>query len=186
MIAHNFLEMPATVVEARFRRWYIAPTIILPPGKGTTIMAHTHRRQFLKDLLGTLAQATGTIVLASAAAATAQAQVASGQNTDIQKRADELARAAGANEEDLLVNFVNRAFRNARGGGGFRNGGFRNGGVGGVGFRNAAFRNGGGFGGGAFRNAAVGGGGFGGGAFRNGGFANGGGGAFRNGAFRNW
>ena len=150
VIAHNFLEMPATVVEARFRRWYIAPTIILPPGKGTTIMAHTHRRRFLKDLLGTLAGAAGTIVIASAATAPAPAQVASGQNTDIQKRADELARAAGANEEDLLVNFVNRAFRNARGGGGFRNGGFRNGGVGG-GFRNGGFANGGG---GAFRNGA--------------------------------
>jgi len=149
VIAHNFLEMPATVVEARFRRWYIAPTIILPPGKGTTIMAHTHRRQFLKDLLGTLAQGAGTIVLASAAAAQARAQVTSNQNTDIQKRAEGLADAAGATEEDVLVNFVNRAFRNG-GGGGFRNGGFRNGGVGG-GFRNGGFANGGG---GAFRNGA--------------------------------
>ena len=115
-------------------------------------MAHSPRRQFLKDLLGTLAQGAGTVVLASAATAQALAHVTSGQNTDIQKRAEKLAGAAGANEEDLLVSFVNRAFRN-RGGGGFRNGGFRNGGVGG-GFRNGGFRNGygGGFRNGAFRN----------------------------------
>jgi hypothetical protein len=183
--AHDFQKMPAKAVEAWLRRWYIAPTIFLPTGKRTTIMAHSHRRQFLKDLLGTLAQGAGAIVLASAAAARATAQATTGRDADIQKRAEDLARAAGANEEELEAN-----------------GAIRNVGVGGVGFRNAAFRNGGGFGGGAFRNAAVGGGGFGGGAFRNGGFANGGfgggafrnaaaaggfgGGAFRNGAFRNW
>src|SRR5690348_10813935 len=144
--------MPAKVVEAWFHRWYIAPTLILPSGKRATLMAHSPRRQFLKDLLGTLAQGAGTVVLASAATAQALAHVTSGQNTDIQKRAEKLAGAAGANEEDLLVSFVNRAFRN-RGGGGFRNGGFRNGGVGG-GFRNGGFRNGygGGFRNGAFRN----------------------------------
>jgi rSAM-associated Gly-rich repeat protein len=114
-------------------------------------MTHSHRRQFLKDLLGALAQGAGTIVLASAATANALADATSGQNTDIQKRAEELAGAAGATEEDLLVNFVNRAFRNA-GGGGFRNGGFRNAGGGG-GFRNGGFANGGGgFRNGAFRN----------------------------------
>ena len=112
-------------------------------------MAHSPRRQFLKDLLGTLAQGAGTVVLASAATAHAQAHTTSDQNSDIQKRAEELAEAAGANEEDLLVNFVNRAFRNGIGGG-FRNGGFRNGGVGG-GFANGGFRNGGG---GGFRNGA--------------------------------
>jgi rSAM-associated Gly-rich repeat protein len=144
--------MPANVVEARFGRWYITSSIILPPDKRTTIMAHPDRRRFLKDLLGTLVQGAGTIVLASAAAAHALAQVASGQDTDIQKRADELAGAAGANEEDLLVSFVNRAFRNGYGGG-FRNGGFRNAGFGG-GFRNGGFANGygGGFRNGAFRN----------------------------------
>jgi rSAM-associated Gly-rich repeat protein len=144
--------MPAKVVEAWFHRWYIAPTIILPPGKRTTIMAHPQRRQFLKGLLGTLAQGAGTIVLASAATAHALARAPGSQNTDIQKRAEELAEAAGANEEDLLVNFVNRAFRNGYGGG-FRNGGFRNGGYGG-GFRNGGFANGygGGFRNGAFRN----------------------------------
>jgi rSAM-associated Gly-rich repeat protein len=114
-----------------------------------TTMAHPHRRQFLKDLLGTLARGAGTIVLASAATAPAHAQAASGQDTDIQKRAEGLAQAAGAAEEDLQVNFVNRAFANG-GGGGFRNGGFANGGGGG-GFRNGGFANGGG---GAFRNDA--------------------------------
>src|SRR5262249_11921754 len=126
---------------------------ILPPARRTTIMAHPHRRQFLKDLLGALAQGAGTVVLASAATAPALAQAASGRNTDIQKRAQELAEAAGANEEDLLVNFINRAFRNRAGPGAFRNGGWRNGGYGG-GFRNGGFANGygGGFRNGAFRN----------------------------------
>jgi hypothetical protein len=142
--------MPAKVVEARFGRWYIAGTIIPPPGKRTTIMADSHRRQFLKDLLGTLAGGAGTIVLASAAAAPAPAQAASGAGADIQRRAEELAGAAGTGEEDLLVNFVNRAFRNG-GGGGFRNGGFRNAGAGGGAFRNGGFANGGG---GGFRNGA--------------------------------
>jgi rSAM-associated Gly-rich repeat protein len=144
--------MPAKVIEAWFHRWYIAPTVNPPPAQRMTIMAHSPRRQFLKDLLKTLAQGTGSIVLASAATAHALAHGTSGQNTDIQKRAEELAEAAGANEEDLLVNFVNRGFRN-RYGGGFRNGGFRNGGFGG-GFANGGFRNGygGGFRNGAFRN----------------------------------
>jgi hypothetical protein len=116
-------------------------------------MAHSHRRQFLKDLLGTLAQGAGTIVLASAAATDALANVAGRQDTDIQKRAEELAGAAGASEEELQVHFVNRGFRNVGGGGGgFANRGFRNGGVGG-GFANGGFRNGG-VGGGGFRNGA--------------------------------
>jgi rSAM-associated Gly-rich repeat protein len=116
-------------------------------------MGHSHRRQFLKALLGTLAGGTGTIVLASAATAHAPAHVTDSQGKDIQKRAEELAGAAGANEEELLVKFVNRAFRNRAGPGAFRNGGFRNGGVGG-GFRNGGFANGygGGFRNGAFRN----------------------------------
>jgi rSAM-associated Gly-rich repeat protein len=144
--------MPGKVVETRFGRWYSAPTNILPPGKRTTIMAPSHRRQFLKDLLGTLAQGAGTIVLASAATAQALARAPASQDTDIQKRAEELAEAAGADEEEVRCNFVNRAFRNGYGGG-FRNGGFRNGGAGG-GFRNGGFANGygGGFRNGAFRN----------------------------------
>jgi rSAM-associated Gly-rich repeat protein len=119
-------------------------------------MTHSHRRQFLKDFLGALAQTAGTIVLASATTARALARGADGQNEDIQKRAEELSEAAGANKEDLQVNFSNSAFRNVRagGGGGFRNGGFANGGGGGA-FRNGGFANGGGYGGGgAFRNGA--------------------------------
>jgi rSAM-associated Gly-rich repeat protein len=115
-------------------------------------MAHSDRRQFLKDLLGTLAQGAGTIVLATAATAQALADVPGDENSDIQRRAEELAGAVGADEQDLQVSFANRAFRNGFGGG-FRNGGFRNGGVGG-GFANGGFRNGygGGFRNGAFRN----------------------------------
>jgi rSAM-associated Gly-rich repeat protein len=116
-------------------------------------MAQLHRRQFLKNLLGTLAQGAGTIVLASAAAAPALAQDTGAKDTDIQKRAEGLAGDAGETEDELHVNFINRAFRNGVGGGGFRNGGFRNAGFGG-GFRNGGFANGfgGGFRNGAFRN----------------------------------
>jgi hypothetical protein len=79
----------------------------------------------LKDLLGTLAQGTGAIALASAAIARALAHASASRSTDIQKRAEGLAGAAGANEEELHVNFVNRAFGNGYGGG-CRNGAFRN------------------------------------------------------------
>jgi hypothetical protein len=79
----------------------------------------------LKDLLGTLGQGAGTIMLASAATAQALGQVTGGQNTDIQKRAEELAGTAGADEEDLQINVVSRASRNG-GGGGLRNGAFCN------------------------------------------------------------
>jgi rSAM-associated Gly-rich repeat protein len=120
-------------------------------------MSHSDRRRFLKDFLAALAQGTGAIVLASTATAEAQApagdtQGTDGQNRDIQKRAEELAGETGADEQELEVAFVNRAFRNGYGGG-FRNAGFRNGGVGG-GFRNGGFANGygGGFRNGAFRN----------------------------------
>jgi rSAM-associated Gly-rich repeat protein len=126
------------------------PHLHFPPNKRTTIMVHPHRRQFLKDLLGTLAQGAGTIVLASAATAQARGESSSGQRKDIQERAEGLAEATGADEEEVPVNFVNRAFRNGFGGG-FRNGGFRNAGFGG-GFRNGGFGNG--FGGGGFRNGA--------------------------------
>jgi rSAM-associated Gly-rich repeat protein len=115
-------------------------------------MADSNRRQFLKDLLGTLVQGTGAIVLASAATARALADATDSQSTDIQQRAEGLAGAAGAREEELHVNFVNRAVR-AGYGGAFRNAGFRNAGYGG-GFRNGGFANGygGGFRNGAFRN----------------------------------
>src|SRR5262245_28403356 len=63
-------------------RCYIVPTVICPPIQRTTIMAHTDRRQFLKDFLAVLAQGTGTIVLASVATAHDQARVTGSQNTD--------------------------------------------------------------------------------------------------------
>jgi rSAM-associated Gly-rich repeat protein len=121
-------------------------------------MANTSRRRFLKDLLGTLAGAAGSVVLASAAAPASAGEPAPGPQPetpdDIQERAEQLASTADTAEEEVSpCGFLNRGFRNAVGGG-FRNGGFRNGGVGG--------------------------------GFRNGGFANGAGGGFRNGAFRNW
>jgi hypothetical protein len=117
-------------------------------------MAHSHRRQFLKDFLGTLAKGAGSIVLAAAATARALGQPEGDQNTDIQKRAENLAGPGGAEGDILPCNFANRAFRNARAGG-FGGGAFRNAAVGGGGaFRNGGFANGGGFGGGAFRNGA--------------------------------
>jgi rSAM-associated Gly-rich repeat protein len=117
-------------------------------------MANTERRRFLKSLLGALAGAAGTVVLASAgAAAETTGEPQPEEAGDIQSRADRIAGAAGAEEQEVPVRaFVNRGFRNGYGGG-FRNGGFRNGGVGG-GFRNGGFANGfgGGFRNGAFRN----------------------------------
>jgi rSAM-associated Gly-rich repeat protein len=113
-------------------------------------MASSSRRQFLKCALVTLAQAGGTVVLASASPGRGVAAEVAEAASDIQNRADELVAFRGASEiQGLVSGFVNRAFRNAVGGGGFRNGGFRNAGVGG-GFRNGGFANGGG----AFRNAA--------------------------------
>jgi hypothetical protein len=132
-------------------------------------MASTNRRRFLKQLLGTLAGAAGSVVLVSTSKASTPGLASEPQPDspgDIQQRADKLANAAGTTEEAVPLNaFLNRGFRNALGGG-FRNGAFRNGAGGG--FRNGGFANG------------VGGG------FRNGGFGNGLGGGFRNGAFRNW
>jgi uncharacterized membrane protein YgcG len=119
-------------------------------------MATNERRQFLKNLLGTLAGAAGTVVLAATEAKASEPPAE--QSGDIQERADRLASAAGEEEEFLVSAFAKGGFRNGAGGG-FRNGGFANGG----GFRKGGFANGGG---GGFRNAA--------------------GGGFRNGAFRNF
>jgi hypothetical protein len=133
-------------------------------------MVNSERRRFLKGLLGALAGAAGTVVLATTNeapkvdAGEASAEPPTNQPADIQERAEQIANAAGADEQDVPVSaFVNGGFANG-GGGGFRNGGFANGGGG---FRNGGFANGGG-------------------GFRNGGFANGAGGGFRNGAFRNY
>jgi len=134
-------------------------------------MPSTNRRRFLKQLLGTLVGAAGSVVVASAATARTSipgsaSEPQADSSGDIQERADQLANAAGTTEEEAtLGEFLNRGFRNGVGGG-FRNGGFTNG-LGG-GFRNGGFANGAG------------------GGFRNGGFSNGLGGGFRNGAFRNW
>jgi hypothetical protein len=144
-------------------------------------MSHSNRRRFLKNLLQALAQGTGAIVLASTATAQAQAPVTDsqgneGQDTDIQKRAEELAGAAGTDEQDLEVAFFNISFNP-----GFRNGGvFRNGGLFRPGFRNGGFLNGApAF---PFANVPW----FNGVGFQNGGWGNGWGPGFRNGAFRNW
>jgi rSAM-associated Gly-rich repeat protein len=120
-------------------------------------MVNSTRRQFLKGILGALAGSAGTVVLASAATPTEAATNATGdgkpeQPPDIQDRAEGIADAAGADEQEVPVSaFVNGRFRNGYGGG-FRNGGFGNGFGGG--FRNGGFRNavGGGFRNGAFRN----------------------------------
>lgn len=130
-------------------------------------MVNAERRRFVKGILGALAGAAGTVVLAAteAKAAGPAATPTPEPAGDIQERADRIAEAAGAEESETTASlFVNRGFRNGVGGG-FRKGGFANGGGG---FRNGGFANGGG------------------GGFRNGGFANGLGGGFKNGAFRNW
>jgi hypothetical protein len=139
-------------------------------------MSDFDRRQFLKGILGKLVQATGTVVVASAAASTArargdQSEKAETPREDVQERADRLAAAANfpAGEAEAVANaFLNGAFRNTP------LGGFRNTPLGA--FRNAPL--------GAFRNTPL-------GAFGNGGWPNGGWGGFRNGgwpngAWRNW
>ena len=150
-------------------------------------MSHLSRRQLLAGLLGGLAQAAGTVVLARAVLSEAAAQGGEPSTpASPQERADQiLARQAPPGEEGgpQTESFVTGAFgrggfaRGGYGGGGFRRGGFANGGGGGYG---GGFRRGG------FANGGV--GGYGGGAFRRGGFANGGygGGAAVGGAFRNW
>lgn len=121
-------------------------------------MPNSDRRRFLKGILGALAGAAGTVVLASTARAKdatnrPAAEPRTEPPADIQERADRLAAAVDAGGQEVPVGaFLNGAFRNGLGGG-FRNGGWVNG---------------------------LGGG------FRNGGFSNGLGGGFRNGAFRNW
>ena len=137
-------------------------------------MSHLSRRQLLAGLLGGLAQAAGTVVLARAVLSEAAAQgneasSSAPSQTNVQDRADQLvARQEPPDEEGLRPgSFVTAAF----GRGGFARGGY---GGGGGGFRRGGFANGGGYGGG--------------GGFRRGGFANGGGygGGFANGGFRNW
>jgi hypothetical protein len=139
-------------------------------------MSDFDRRQFLKGVLGKLAQAAGTVVVASAAAR-GKAEGADTPPESVQERADRLAATSDFLAEEAGANeFLNGAFRNTP------LGGFGNGPLGG--FRNTplgAFRNGGL---GGFRNTPL-------GAFGNGGWPNGVWGGFRNGGWpnvgwRNW
>jgi hypothetical protein len=151
-------------------------------------MSDIDRRQFLKGILGKLAQA-GTVVVASAVASTAPVQGRESETPaeGVQERAERLTAsgnfpAEGA--ESGATAFLNGAFRNTPLGsfrntplGGFRNtplGNFRNGALGG--FRNTPL--------GSFRNSNL-------GNFGNGGWPNGGWGGFNNGgwpngAWHNW
>jgi hypothetical protein len=126
------------------------------------LMNTVNRREYFKSLLDGLVKAAGTVIVASTvlparAAHAAPASLSDGAARDLLQRADQLAReqAPGSEGDDeefaKFVNggFRNAAFRNAGGGGDFRNGGFANGGGGG--FRNGGFANGGG---GGFRNGA--------------------------------
>src|SRR5262249_14146591 len=139
-------------------------------------MSNFDRRQFLKGLLGKLAQAAGTVVVASAAVAAAKAQAGQPEGAatppkDIQERADQLAASCESPAAEApLSEFLNGAFRNTPVGA-FRNlpfGAFRNTPIG-------AFRNGPV---GGFRNGPMGG-------FGNGGWPNGGWGGFHNGGWPN-
>jgi hypothetical protein len=139
-------------------------------------MTDFDRREFLKRLLGSLAQASGAVVVATAAAKPSAA--AESSTHGVQERADRLAESSLVPDEnaDSACAFLNGAFRNTPVGrfnnlplGGFRNtplGSFHNGPVGG------------------FRNTPL-------GSFGNGGWPNGGWGGFRNGGWpnfgwRNW
>lgn len=145
-------------------------------------MSDVNRRQFLKGLIGRLAQATGVVVIASASAATArteedQTEKGDAAASDVQERADRLvanatSSAVDAEEAEAALEFLNGAFRNTPLGAfrntpltGFRNtplGAFRNTPV--SGFRNTPL---GSFGNGGWPNGILGG-------FQNGGWPNGG------------
>ena len=155
-------------------------------------MSHFDRREFLKGLLGKLALATGTVVLASAAAPSEKTPGEKREGTepppedihkkregtepppeDIQKRADQLPRGESRAEEvpAEAVSFLNGGFRNTPWGA-FRNrpfGRFRNTPLGR--FRNTPL--------GRFRNTPL-------GSFGNGGWPNGGWGGFQNGGWPNY
>jgi hypothetical protein len=148
-------------------------------------MSNIERRQFLKGILGKLAQVAGAVVVASAAVSKVGAERPQSEGTDtpedLQQRADRLAATANLSAEEVegdpnTFAFLNGAFRNTPLGG-FRNtpfGGFRNTPLGR--FRNSPI--------GAFRNTPI-------GSFGNGGWPNGGWGGFHNGGWpnfgwRNW
>jgi rSAM-associated Gly-rich repeat protein len=152
-------------------------------------MSAISRRQLLQGLLGGLLGTVGTVVLASAALGTTEAEAAAPPTENVEERADRVAEELGPIPEDEgeFTSFLNGGFLNGLGGG--FPGRFRNGGFGPGGFYNGAFRNGG-FGPGHFRNGGFPNGGWDGwgGGFRNGGFGNGGwdGGWGRRGVFLNF
>jgi hypothetical protein len=136
--SHRLIDDPG---ELRIRSALIGA----PVARNRTPHHGKHRRRrFLKELLGALAGAAGSVVLASASTSQASAAGSAPEphpapSGDIQDRAEQIANAAGTAEEEVVLGeFLNRGFRNGVGGG-FRNGGFGNG-LGG-GFRNGAFRN---------------------------------------------
>lgn len=156
-------------------------------------MSDTNRRQFLKGVLGKLAIAAGTVVVATTAASDATPGGTETPSDDFRERADRLAANGNLSASEA-------EYEPAQFGGRFRNGGlggFANGPLGG--FRNTpigAFRNGllGGFRNtplGTFANSAWPNGPIGGfqnfgwpnGAWVNGGFQNFG---WPNGGWRNW
>ncbi|MBL8797368.1 MAG: hypothetical protein JNM56_25930 [Planctomycetia bacterium] len=142
-------------------------------------MSDLNRRELLKGILGKLAQATGTVVVASAALSLpgvqGQPPVAGEQPVDdLLDRADRLSAshpAPSPEAEDACNTFLNGGFRNTPLGA-FRNtplGGFRNTPLGN--FRNTPV--------GGFRNTPLG------SSFANGGWPNGTMSGFRNGGWPN-
>jgi hypothetical protein len=103
-------------------------------------MSELTRRELLRRLAACVAGAGTVVVARTVLAADKDAPTATPAGPD--ERADRLAETLPPTPEGTeLASFVNRAFRNGGGGGGFANGAFRNGGGGGGGFRNGAFRN---------------------------------------------
>lgn len=147
-------------------------------------MSDFDRRQFLRDILGKMAFAAGTVVVATTTSKAARAQGDQPQEGEpngqpIEERANQLARTGNSpsEAEAATFEFLNGGFRNTPLGS-FRNtpfGGFRNRPLGS--FQNAPL--------GAFRNTPL-------GPFANGGWPNGGWwGGFHNGGWpnmgwRNW
>src|SRR5262249_28756769 len=124
-----------STLTSGMRAAILFPVPPFPSRHSRSTMSDFDRRQFLKGILGKLAQAAGAVVVASAAVVTAQAR---GQRTegpetsekDVQERADRLAASGNVSVEPDAepIAFLNGRFRNGPLGG-FRNtplGGFRN------------------------------------------------------------
>jgi hypothetical protein len=140
-------------------------------------MTNSERRQFLKDAIANLARAAGSVLVASAAAQTANAQEPKREEAnppeDVRERADRLGASGNLSTEEAATEaneFLNGGFRNTPLGR-FRNtplGGFRNTPLGN--FANTSL--------GAFRNTPL-------STFGNGGWPNGNWGGFHNGGWPN-